>query len=794
MFDNPSTIVSSELEAEKESAGQAPSPRFPKKKILLFAALAVGVLILIVGFILVIKKLSVQKAAPLPPALTNLAADITETAVPTSTAKLPDLNQLTEDAAATTSLTFSGEAVEYLSFVDFYEAPDNQITANIDDYSLPLNIKLDVMNYYDVSRKLSLDPAVDRLNNNGFAVIDNPWTSAATDFSAVYKNLADKQIPLLITSDFILYYYQGIMKKTFKSVEENVFYDNLWEINKELYTMAKNRYEARLAAIGNINDSILEGERLATAFFAVALELLKPSADQIGTKSLNDGQFTFADSNRFYFIVPTYLRDDVLAEVDLIRKAGSAVVKSPVLLYSRDYAEFVVPPEYKDNAKLKNFYLTAKWLSAAFPLHYRQASCPDCLLDQADWRISLIAASLISSDFSDRPELKNKWARIYKIMSFFQGLQEDLNYVHYRDALGKLFGADYQVEKLFDDRNQEAAGNLEKLRTELSAYKFPAIAGAIDRQDAAGRALVGLRMLTEPYWPNDYLFGRLVTPAVGAYSASSTAASNVTFCKEKTGLNRCNGFALDIVNLVYPVDNNDYFTENTAYANYQSAVAALRQELNTEVIWQSSNYWLTLHLIKSALEVDKKNQPIFAASDAWNDQALRTAVGAWINFQLPLEKFTIVPASDRKSLDNFSRWSENSYVEPNLNLINELLANNEMILKMFSALGLETDVKLAFREMRDFSANLEMLKKIVIKELSGEKLTEADNEIIADFTKQLAIKPATVADKKLFLPLSSQKNGLKEDLSRLKLLLIIHQEGDNKVFSVGPVWDYQEGR
>jgi hypothetical protein len=38
------------------------------------------------------------------------------------------------------------------------------------------------------------------------------------------------------------------------------------------------------------------------------------------------------------------------------------------------------------------------------------------------------------------------------------------------------------------------------------------------------------------------------------------------------------------------------------------------------------------------------------------------------------------------------------------------------------------------------------------------------------------------------------KNGLKEDLSQLKLMVIVHQEGDGKFISAGPVWDYIESR
>ena len=73
----------------------------------------------------------------------------------------------------------------------------------------------------------------------------------------------------------------------------------------------------------------------------------------------------------------------------------------------------------------------------------------------------MIAASLISNDFSELPELKNIWAIIYNVMSYFGPLREDLNYVYYRDALKSIFGEDYDFEEIFDDKNSEAQNNFQ---------------------------------------------------------------------------------------------------------------------------------------------------------------------------------------------------------------------------------------------------------------------------------------------------------------------------------------------
>jgi hypothetical protein len=793
MFSDQSTIISSELESSAGTAApdSQSSGRPPQKKIILFGALAVIAVIFIVGIFFVVKKLILtQDSEPkTEPVVTATTSELTN--IPTT---LPSLNGQETATTTVATSTFSNLAIEYLSFADFYKAPDNTFSSNLKDYKFPLNVKIDVMNYYDVSRKLNIDPALENLNSLGFATIDNPWPAAATDFYSAYSNLDDKQLPLLITSDFMIYSYQNILKKVFKDVEENVFYDNLWDINKELYTVAKNRYETRLAAIGNINDAILEGERLETTFFAVALELLKPTAEQLKTSdaSAGTGSFTAADADRFYFVTPPYLKEQVSAEVKLIREA-KLKTKSPVMLYTRDYAAFSIPVDYKTNAKLNNFYMTTTWLNSVFPLNYRDKNCAACLLDAADWRISLTAASFVSQDFSQLPGLKNKWARIYKVISFFKGLREDLNYVHYRDSLSALFGENYNIEELFAESNKEASANLEKLRAKLLAYDFAEISGALSKTDTSLKPYLGFKLLAESYWPNNYIFSRLTSPAIGNFNATTTANNDVTACREKTSAyKRCNGFALDIVNLAYPIADNSYFSQNTNYSGYSQAVKGLQAELTKNNIWHINNYWTNLSLIKSLPAVDKANWPLFAQSTAWQNKALTTAAAAWINLQLPMDKVSNISSVSSSGLNNAASWNENSYVEPNLALVNELLADTAMLTQMFSALQLDAEVRLASQDIKDLSASLEKMKLIIVKELTGEELSAADNEAVADFAKQSKTVAASAKEKQITVRLGQQKTALKEDLSRLKLLLIVHQEGNNKVFSVGPVWDYQE--
>ncbi len=786
MFGEQTTIISP---SESTTNSNNEPEGFSKlKKIILIGAAIVVFIILAAIIWFAVTKLNAQKPKinEAPEVVVGLA---------TSTNSLPNLDLPTNASTTTATSTFSNLAVEYLSFADFYKNTDNIFESKFSDYKLPLNSKIDILNYYDLSRKLNLDPALADLNTNGFSIIDNPWAKEAPDFYSIYATLEQKQIPFFITSDFIFYYYQTILKKVYKDIEENIFYDNLWSINKDLYNSAKNRYETRLAAIGNVNDSILEGERLETAYFAVALELMKPAEEQIAPKGTLDdkNKFVTTETERFYFVTPPYLRDDVLREVKLIRDSKEKV-KSPVMLYLRDYSDFTVPRDYKTNARLNNFYLTTKWLNSVFPLNYKDKNCPSCLLDKEDWRLAMIASSFIAADFSDSPELKNKWARIYKVMSYFSPLREDLNYVYYRDTLKAVFGENYKIDQLFDDKNPEAKNNMQKLQAKLNALEFSPFLGAIDKKDPSTNYRVGFKMLVEPYLPNDYIFSHLIYPEVDTYLGTSTAKNNVTACSLKGKSRRCNNIVPDVINLLSPITNNDYFTENSNYSNYDEAAKKLKERLVTDSVWHTSNYWSTMTSLGSYLNINKFALPLYSQTLAWRDRSLSSALGAWVNVQLPLDKFTVNQLFKGQGFNNFSRFNENSYIDPNLNLINELLATNSMMQRMFVALQINQEVVSVSNSLQSLNDNLIALRGVIIKELSGQVLGPEDNEIISNFAKQLTIEDHLATQKTLNLKIPGSKNVLQEDIGTLKLMILIHQDAEDTVMSVGPVWDYKESR
>jgi hypothetical protein len=718
-----------------------------------------------------------QKKTPLKPKIEN-----TITATTTNLATLP-----TDESTSTVNIldSISLEMLEKYNFSDFYQEPEPIPTFSFKDYSLPVNVKIDVLNYYDVSRKISLDSGVSDLNVNGFAIFDNPDYKKVTDFYSAYSWLLAKEIPIAITSDFLLHWHQNNVKQVFKDIEENIFYDNLWRVSKILYDTSKERYETHLAKVGNINDQTLEGERLATAYFAVVLKLLEPDENQIDKDSKDKGKFSKDEAEKFSFTLLPYLQSDAGVEIDFI-KAAKENKKSPVLLYNRNYSDFVVPAEYQKSAKLYNFYLASTWLNSVFPLVVRDKNCPDCLLDKEDARLSLIAATFITKDFSANQELKNDWALIYKLLSYSKGLRSDLTYLHYDEVMKKLFGDNYDPELVFAEDSPDALKNIDLVRSNLLAIDFDKSQGALDKKTEKPR--LGFKLLADYYLPNDYIFNSLSGESVGEFQAEEASTTNKTICRKSK--QRCNGFALDVIAIISDkVNLSSFWTENTNFANYVSKLDKLKTEIKNFSFWHGNNFWSTLGAAKNLFENNNGQMQAYASTDSWQKRLLESAVATWVDLQLPLESLSLVSAPVKSGLTSEVSFNENFYIEPNYYLINRLIADNEMIYGMLKVMGVNNRVPSVDNRLKEENVNLRKILELVKKELSGEALDYNERDFLNNFAKQYQL--LEIPSNRLYI--KTAEGRLYEDLG-IRLMAIVYELNEGKYIAVGPIFSHQERR
>lgn len=684
-------------------------------------------------------------------------------------------------------------AVEYLTFAQFYEAPERNNDFNFLDYNLPMNIKTDVVNYYEVNRRINLDSHLNTLNNNGFVIINNPWPEEATDFYSAYKTIDRRNLPLFISSDFLLYHYNLILKDVFKNIESSFFFDSLWEINLDLYNQAKIRYEYYLSKVGHVNDPILEGKRLAVAYFAVALKLLSPTSSQIEDPDRKDAsKFSINESYRFRFDLPGYLNIDVLPELNLIRNS-SGEARSPVLLYTRNYGQFSVPRAYRSNARQNNFYLATMWLNSLFPLHYRNSDCPDCLLDEKDWRINFTAANLIAQDISSSEYLKSEWARLYKIMSFTSGLEDILSYIHYRDDYNYLF-ADSLVSEVFSLDNDEAVDNLNQLRLKLSDNQFKEMQGGRDYNLPNNLRLAGFRILAQPHWPFDYVFRQLSYPNVSSYLNPEPRGDNVTACEiSRRRWHRCNGFSGDLLALLdLPLENSSYYQENMNYQNYSESLSLFKSEHGKGALdSRYSSQWALLSALEPHLSLAKESLPVFAQNSAWQNRLYRSAAAALVDWELEADRYRIERAvRTQGTLSAEAFRNIQLYIEPSVTLLEDLLANLEMISRMLSALGADEKAYLAMSNLDFLYDDLVKIKQLSIDSIEKQNLSHEEKNMILNWLKSYSI--SSLGDKRTQLR-TLNNSTLSQNLRDLRFLVVIFPTDEGPMLAFSPIFHLREG-
>lgn len=678
------------------------------------------------------------------------------------------------------------EAIENLNYIDFYQEPELISNLNFLEYSLPIEVKTEVVNYFEFNRRLNLDRYLDNLSKDGAVIINNPWSNNAKDFYSAYLTISGRGLPLFISSDFILYHYNLMLKDVFSQIESSFFYDSLWEINSTLYQNARTRYESYLNEVGNINDPILEAKRLVVAYFAVSLSLLSPEDNQISSADrVDETKFTLNEAYRYRFDMPSYLNNDVLPELNLIRSAKEER-RSPVLTYNRDYEDFSVPSSYRRNAKQMNFWLASQWLNSLFPLNYKDDNCLDCLLDINDWRINFLASLYISQDIANDSFLKAEWARIYKIISWREGLEDIITYLYYRDDYYDLF-ADKSIEEVFSLENSEAHSNMEILREKLLSHQFNEIQGGIDYSIAENRKKAGFQLLAQRFWPLKYIYNSLIEPNVVDYLNSNIQDNNVTACRSRRNskIVRCNPFALDSLSLLNLNINSAYYLENTNYYGYSTALNNLKQFTNPALESRHNAYFSLLSSLQKYLESNDV-VPIYAKSQAWNDRLKNTAAAAIVDWQLNADSFSRTTSrTNQVGLGVGDSEITPVYIEPAINLINDLLANIQMLSKMLSALGADIKARQAMINLDYLYNDLDKISQLSIESVEKQNLEFNNQRLLLNWLKTYEIN--SLANKTL-----NPKSSLRQDLSGLKFLIVILPTEKGPMLAISPIWDLKE--
>jgi len=456
-----------------------------------------------------------------------------------------------------------------------------EVNVNIPGYSLPLPIS-EITNYEDFFRKIPLrNKALELLQKNAFVVIPTPadiaeqeiflessgeMANPKDDFVAYYQVLKNIDVPIFITSDSLLHYYHIFFDTTLMRLERDLFFQDIWNISKELFTASLKDYEQS-------EGDLKEAAKRNLAYLSVALELLKPETNQVisdealkeeycypemepeycemmisGVKDIYGEQasyqyFSEVEWEQYLFDIPKIVQELVQAEIDLIEE-HKGWEYSPIFIYQEDYSQYVPRGHYTKSEKLKNYFKTlmlygrmTALIEGSPSLSPGESMCSGNaggIISEFDARIQTLQAFLLTGKFMSSQNLQERWNRIYAITSFMVGFSDDLGPYEYGEVLQQVFPEESGIidsEKLNEKYSQlrEVIGNYPynpKIYSGLGACELlmpcpPLSEKEIQDLKIQARELLkqtkGFRMMGQRFTLDSWMFSEIVSPYSGEF-------------------------------------------------------------------------------------------------------------------------------------------------------------------------------------------------------------------------------------------------------------------------------------
>ncbi len=704
----------------------------------------------------------------------------------------------------TEAVNLSGSGTGNSSLAGNYRLEAVDVELKVPAYELPLN-RGGISNYGNFSGKILLnESAIETLENNGFVVIKNPYNLREEYITTMYTTLKEEEIPVFITTDSLLHLYHIQFDETLRQIEEKEFYDALWKTDLALLNASVERYN-------NATGEEQEAARRNTAYFAVALSLLQPKAQQIQAAEdpygfVNESLFPAGSEKQYQFEIPDFVKKEVEAELALI-ETHKGFALSPIFIYEEDYSQYAPRGHYTRSEKLQNYFKAFMWqgrMSMLLKEKLIQSEDP-----AKDARIQTIQGSLIASELQNNSELLKNWNRIYEVTAFYVGFSDDLGPYEYMTALDSVF---VSGEREFNKTT------IEELKIKLAEYQGPKIYGGTgnceieppftpEQADECLENTTGFRFMGQRFIPDSYVFSNMVGAYTGEYKGEYTGGNETPFTLVISGAGRpIRGFprGLDAMALLGSERAVYWLGElnDSNYDNYSVQYGKMESEFSnfSAADWNRNLYWSWLYSLQPLLKDYGEGYPTFMQTNAWQDKELNTALASWTELRhdtilYAKQSYTAVetampmPPEEKPVV---------GYVEPVPDFYARLFALTKMTNQGLDEMGvLDPASKARLTNLEDILSRLQSISE---KELENEELTAEDYEFIKNFGDQLEGTIIDVDDKarKTTIVADVHTDGnteavLEEGVGYVDMIVVAYKLPDGRILiGAGPVMSHYE--
>ncbi|HJW89513.1 MAG TPA: DUF3160 domain-containing protein [Anaerolineales bacterium] len=510
------------------------------------------------------------------------------------------------------------------------------------------------------------------------------------EFHILYKETVQKNLPVFITSDALLHAYHLIFDQLLSSLEEQVFLNNLRQLNQALLAQTQAQYE-------QLKGTAWEDAALRTnAYLAVGSQLSDPE-----------------------FEIPDFVSDLAQAELDLIKAANGPALSPifPHLKYGEDYSQYLPRGHYTKSEALKAYFRVMMWFGR---MTFRLSDPENPQAGPDETRMALLLALAVRDGRAGSEAAMDLWRVLYDPTAFLVGRSDDLTVEDYLKVMDEVYQPRAELLDVADESRLQAF----IAATEL--LPAPRILGLVSDDYKPLEAVKGLRLMGQRFVPDAYIFQELIHPKVP---------------------NRFLPSGLDVMAVLGSARaatwlEQDAITQNSAYQQQFDRLTGWLADLSPDD-WIETSYNAWLYALRPLLEPVGAGYPQFMQSTAWQDKQLNTALGSWAE----LKHDTILYAKQAYGGLGGCGWPAppspvpaQGYVEPVPEVFARIAALAEMTRQGLEARGLiqllpkEEEYEPTFSDrLAAVAAKALEFKAMAERELQGQPLTVQEEASLRGF-------------------------------------------------------------
>lgn len=513
---------------------------------------------------------------------------------------------------------------------------------------------------------------LEKLSQNGFIVVPGNYEQ----LFFIYENNNYLGIASFITTDTVMQLYHAFYDMILRKMEAEKLYPKISVLTEKMLSFSNAEYKA------SKNSMIKEAAFRNKAYFTVAKYLLdkkKPVMSDANFAKIVQGEIKKCEVHQ----------DRAESGIFNPEDDGNNI-------HGLDYTQFVPRGHYTRSDDLKKYFNGMMW----YGLNYFKAE------NETDLLQALLITEILYKEKEEGKRLIDLWMDIYEPTVFFVGTSNDLGPADFHKITSDVWGKNYKIEDL---------ANSEKLKKayELAEELYKKIKIKIELEGISNKPQ--FRFMGQRYIPDTEILQKLSKwPERSFPKGLDVMAVMDSKLAKKILL--------------------DDIKEGDNWKKYPDRLNDLTEQFGklTESEWKQNLYYHWFWCLKSLLVPDESYKyPFFMNNDAWGYKSINSVLASWAELR---HDSILYGAQGGAECGDGEEWVPDptkGFVEPNYTFYSRM----EELIKLTNE-GLHKRnlmPKDMTKKLDQFLNNVQMLKKISLKELQGKPLTLEEYQYIMLF-------------------------------------------------------------